>query len=171
MGGVKGHVLTPPASTRPGEQLSVNIAGLKLRVRLSQLCPTSQPASPDAVDIVPAPKPQEPGVQGTSQRAKRREGVATTCDSAEQGHEELAGIEFQTSFNTIDVRGKRAADALAIIEDELFDKASMGTVFVVHGVGTGALRMELHRFLKMEPMVRSFFLEPDSNGGCTVVKL
>jgi hypothetical protein len=48
-----------------------------------------------------------------------------------------SGPQFQTSSNTIDVRGKRADDALVIVEEKLYDKAAVGTVFVVHGVGTG----------------------------------
>jgi DNA mismatch repair protein MutS2 len=71
--------------------------------------------------------------------------------------------------NTIDVRGKRATIALMHIEQELSEKMAYGTVFIVHGVGTGALRREVHALLKRDPMVARFHLEENSNGGCTVV--
>ena len=55
------------------------------------------------------------------------------------------------------------------VEDELYTKASDGVVFIVHGIGTGALRTAVHTLLKKKAHVKSFHLEPDSRGGCTVV--
>jgi DNA mismatch repair protein MutS2 len=78
---------------------------------------------------------------------------------------------IQTSSNTIDLRGKRAATALMMLEAELTEKGSNGAVFVIHGVGTGALRREVHQYLKAEPCVARYALEESSNGGCTVVHL
>lgn len=78
-------------------------------------------------------------------------------------------VRVQVSANTIDVRGKRANPALMQVEQELTEKAAAGAVFIVHGVGTGALRSEIHRFLQTEPLVKHFELEANSNGGCTVV--
>lgn len=83
------------------------------------------------------------------------------------GYAEHAGV--QVSANTIDVRGKRANIALMHMEEELSSKSGSGVVYVVHGVGTGALRSEIHRFLRTEPLVKRFELEEQSNGGCTVV--
>jgi DNA mismatch repair protein MutS2 len=79
------------------------------------------------------------------------------------------GLEFQTSGNTIDVRGNRADEALARVDQELSEKARNGVVYIVHGVGTGALRNAVHNYLKKEQTVSRFELEEDSNGGCTVV--
>lgn len=45
---------------------------------------------------------------------------------------------FQTSFNTVDVRGCRADKALACVRDKIYDMSNTDSVFVVHGVGTGA---------------------------------
>lgn len=78
---------------------------------------------------------------------------------------------IQTSSNTIDLRGKRAATAMMLLEEQLTEKGSSGAVFVVHGVGTGALRREVHQYLKAESCVSQFTLEEGSNGGCTVVHL
>lgn len=44
-------------------------------------------------------------------------------------------------------------------------------MFVVHGVGTGKLRSEVHQFLRRNAQVAKFSLEKDSGGGCTVVYL
>lgn len=77
---------------------------------------------------------------------------------------------MQTSSNTIDVRGMRAATALMIVEEQLAEMNHLNTIFVVHGVGTGSLRTEIHSYLKRDKSVKKFFLEGDSNGGCTVVQ-
>lgn len=79
-------------------------------------------------------------------------------------------MAIQTLANTIDLRGMRAATAMMTVEEQLTEKAG-GVVFVIHGVGTGALRSELHAYLKAEPAVKRFELEENSNGGCTVVFL
>lgn len=42
LGGVKGVVKGAPRSARPGEQVPVDVAGLLVRVRLSQLRPAKQ---------------------------------------------------------------------------------------------------------------------------------
>jgi DNA mismatch repair protein MutS2 len=85
------------------------------------------------------------------------------------GNDEEQSFAFQTSANTVDLRGKRAATAMMMLEEQLTEKASDGVVFVVHGVGTGALWREVQSYLRAEPSVKRFELEERSNGGCTVV--
>ena len=80
-------------------------------------------------------------------------------------------MSIQTSSNTIDLRGKRAATALMLLAEQLTEMGSNDAVFVVHGVGTGALRREVHHYLKSEPAVERFEVEGASHGGCTVVHL
>lgn len=79
-------------------------------------------------------------------------------------------LVMQTSSNTIDVRGMRPSVALMTVEDELAELNHLNTVFVVHGVGTGSLRQEIHAYLKRDKSVKRFSLEENSNGGCTVVQ-
>lgn len=42
---------------------------------------------------------------------------------------------------------------------------------IVHGMGTGALRTAMHELLTGHPQVKSFELDPASNGGCTLAYL
>lgn len=88
---------------------------------------------------------------------------------AGQDSDDVEPVMMQTSANTIDLRGKRAALAMMLLEEQLTEKSSGGAVFVIHGVGTGALRLEVHQYLRTEPSVQRFALEENSNGGCTVV--
>ena len=112
----------------------------------------------------------------------------TDCVSA-SAKERSAGIPHVPVRNTsapgncgpgpgmrLDLRGMRAD--VAIMELERFlDKAIMdGRVHleILHGRGTGALRREVHAFLKRCPPVASFVVAPEDQGGdgvtCVVLK-
>lgn len=75
----------------------------------------------------------------------------------------------------VDLRGMRADVAISELSNFL-DKAilrSSTQVEVVHGRGTGALRKEVHRFLRSFPAVADFRLAPEDLGGdgMTIVDL
>ncbi len=75
----------------------------------------------------------------------------------------------------LDLRGMRADEAVSELAAFL-DKAllrGIGQVEVVHGRGTGALRREVHAFLKDFPTVATFVLAPEDRGGdgMTIVDL
>lgn len=76
---------------------------------------------------------------------------------------------------TLDVRGKRASEALTEVE-RFLDQAILAgfcELEIVHGRGTGALRREIHDFLKSARMVRRFSIAPEDRGGdgMTIVEL
>ena len=81
-----------------------------------------------------------------------------------------ATVNFKLDANTVDVRGKATDEALAQVEAAL-DSVAQSALFVVHGVGTGKLRSEVHQFLQHNAQVAKFSLEKESSGGCTVVHL
>ncbi len=67
----------------------------------------------------------------------------------------------------LDVRGKRADVAVADVE-KFLDKALLAGregVEIVHGRGTGALRKEIHAFLRTLVIVEHFALAPEDRGG------
>ena len=67
----------------------------------------------------------------------------------------------------MDLRGKRADQALSELSQYL-DRALLSGregVEIVHGRGTGALRKEVHAFLKTFPGIASFALAPEDQGG------
>ena len=70
----------------------------------------------------------------------------------------------------IDVRGMRAAEALDAVQD-LVDDALMvgvGSVTILHGKGTGALKEEIRRYLKTVPEVASAVDEHADRGGAGI---
>ena len=75
----------------------------------------------------------------------------------------------------LDIRGARAGEALVRV-DEFLDKAlrdGLGSVRIIHGKGTGALRRVVRELLEGHPLAKSFAGEaPDEGGdGVTVVEL
>lgn len=82
---------------------------------------------------------------------------------------------IQTSYNTIDLRGMRVDEALAVMDRDLdsMDRNSIGIVMVIHGHGTGALKQAVRDALKMNIYVRDFRAGDFGEGGdgVTVVKL
>lgn len=88
-----------------------------------------------------------------------------------------APFEFQrTSMsNTLDLRGYRVEEALDSLEFFL-DKASLANlapVYIIHGIGTGALRSAIQDFLSTSPYVAKYrFGEPSEGGdGVSVVDI
>lgn len=75
----------------------------------------------------------------------------------------------------IDLRGMRAADALAEVENFIDEAIMLGIpqVTILHGKGTGALKEEIRRYLRTVPVVESAGDEHEEFGGAgiTVVKL
>jgi len=83
---------------------------------------------------------------------------------------------IRTSDNTLDVRGLRADEAVALTEaflDQMYGAAE-SSVFIVHGVGSGALREAIHERLSHDTSyVAGFRLATQEEGGhqVTVVSL
>ena len=104
----------------------------------------------DAALLGPADAPQ--------QQAKPKSGVLVRT---------TAGSDPEMSLLRLDLRGKRADQALGELSQYL-DRALLSGregVEIVHGRGTGALRKEVHAFLKTFPGIASLALAPEDQGG------
>ncbi|OPY55726.1 MAG: Endonuclease MutS2 [Pelotomaculum sp. PtaU1.Bin035] len=94
------------------------------------------------------------------------------------GQSEAAGLALnkarEVSFE-LDLRGLYADDALLEVEKYLDDAylAGLPKVRLIHGKGTGSLRMAIHRYLNGHRRVKSFRLGEQGEGGfgVTVVDL
>lgn len=75
----------------------------------------------------------------------------------------------------IDVRGMRAAEALEMVQDFIDDAlmVGVGSVSILHGKGTGALKEEIRRYLRTVPGVEKAVDEHADRGGAgiTIVTL
>ena len=70
----------------------------------------------------------------------------------------------------IDVRGMRAADALDEVRNFIDDAlmVGVGTVSILHGKGTGALKEEIRRYLRTVPEIASAVDEHADRGGAGI---
>jgi DNA mismatch repair protein MutS2 len=96
-------------------------------------------------------------------------------DGLPLGPDEQLAHAFQTSSNTLDMRGMRVDEGLAAIERYL-DAASLrneSVIFLIHGHGTGAMKAAVRDYLRTSPYVDRY--QPGERGqggdGATVVAL
>ncbi|MDF5711209.1 MAG: endonuclease MutS2 [Nostoc sp. S4] len=73
---------------------------------------------------------------------------------------------IRTSKNTIDLRGKRVADAELILDKAISE--ATGPVWIIHGHGTGKLRQGVHAFLHQHPRVDRYEAAEQADGGSGV---
>ena len=101
------------------------------------------------------------GGSGKSNRAAMREARAAArsqqVPSRDPQRDEVPE-ETASRANAVDVRGKRADEALAEVEAFLDRSALQGadTVLIIHGHGTGALRRTVREYLATSPYVARF---------------
>ncbi|MEH2328435.1 endonuclease MutS2 [Nostoc sp.] len=74
--------------------------------------------------------------------------------------------EIRTSQNTIDLRGKRVADAEYILDKAISE--ATGPVWIIHGYGTGKLRQGVHAFLQHHSRVNNYEPAEQADGGSGV---
>jgi DNA mismatch repair protein MutS2 len=96
-------------------------------------------------------------------------GAAGTAIQNGPGSRDPSGLEvaLQTSDNTVDLRGLRSDDAIALAVTFL-DRSlneNRRVCFLVHGHGTGALKEAIRRELKSSPYVRFFRAGNPGEGG------
>ena len=98
-----------------------------------------------------------------SETARQRSGPAVSINIAARASAEL------------DIRGLETLEAESVVENYLdaASRAKLGTVTIIHGKGTGALRAAVHQLLKKSKQVKSFRLGRYGEGeaGVTVVEL
>ncbi|BAY71019.1 endonuclease MutS2 [Anabaena sp. FACHB-709] len=75
-------------------------------------------------------------------------------------------LAIRTSKNTVDLRGKRVADAEYILDKAISE--ATGPIWIIHGHGTGKLRQGVHTFLEQHPRVSRHEPAEQSDGGSGV---
>ena len=96
--------------------------------------------------------------------------------AAVSGTQQKPQHALRTSDNTLDVRGLRADEAVSLAEaflDRMYGAAEPNA-FIVHGVGSGALRTAIHGHLSRDASYVAAFREATQDEGgpqVTVVSL
>lgn len=72
--------------------------------------------------------------------------------------ENFIPLTIQTSYNTVDLRGKRADEALNLMNDslDLMTRSGIRCAVIIHGHGTGALKEAVRSALKFSSYVSAF---------------
>lgn len=146
----EGFKVKLEGQTTIGEVISIN--GAKAAVAFGQLT-TSVELS--RLTIVP---------HSEFKKQKRKSYTAPVSGSYDTGKQRL---DFKQQ---LDVRGMRATDALAAVEN-FVDEAIMlgfGQVSILHGKGTGALKQEIRQYLGSQPIVQSARDEHEEFGGAGI---
>ena len=110
-------------------------------------------------------------------RLRIHTGRLKIVDAPEPEETPVVGISLGPALPSadLDIRGFRADEALAALE-QFLDRAmrdGLGSVRIIHGKGTGALRQAVREHLERHPLARSFESEAPNRGGSgvTAVKL
>ena len=119
-------------------ELSVRFGQMKMRVALTDI----ESLQGEKVELPPKPKPIEPPPPAAPSPLIR------------------------TSSNTIDIRGSRVADAEQVLDQEIA-KADRA-LWIIHGHGTGKLRLGVHEYLRQHPHVSRFEPAEQNDGGTGV---
>lgn len=75
---------------------------------------------------------------------------------------------MQTSKNTVDLRGKRVEEASYHLEMAISASGPYSVLFVIHGMGTGAVKERALELLNNHPRIVKYEQESPMNYGCTV---
>lgn len=149
-GGWEGRIA---ALEKGGRRASLEAGGLRVTV--------------DVEDLVPAVGPAAPRVEG-----------APGSSAGSGGSSNAARLRLErarTVASSLDLRGARVDEALETLDRYLDDAAvaGLGSVTIIHGLGTGALRDAVRDAASGHPLVRS--ARPGERGeggdGATVVTL
>ena len=113
---------------------------------------------------------------GTSLNKGKKKGISKRVEEDLRSHEmdrvsgrkKGDGRMMRMDSNTIDVRGNDMDDALLMIRDFFASniRAGKGTVYVLHGHGTGGvLKKKVREALRLETIVKRYKAADDEDGG------
>ncbi|MEC4807300.1 MAG: endonuclease MutS2 [Jaaginema sp. PMC 1079.18] len=146
-----GEIVRIPRLNQTAEILEVSEDSNNLIARfgiMKMTLPVSDIESLDGQKVEPPPKAKTPASK-TPPPPKTRSNV-------------------RTSQNTLDIRGSRVANAEPEIEAAINNALASGTLWIIHGKGTGRLREGVQDFLQRHPQVERFELAPQNEGGSGV---
>lgn len=131
-----------------GAQLTVKYGGLKMKVKAKEVTQR----------VKPAPPPQ--------QQAKKPKAASTGKGGGGGG----GGVGVRFESNTLNLIGQRPGEIEAQLGRAVDRAMSVGSLWVIHGHGTGALKKRVRELLSDEPMVKRIADAPQNEGGagCTV---
>ncbi|MGL5062375.1 MAG: endonuclease MutS2 [Microcoleus sp.] len=149
--GQTAEVLSGPDAN---EELTVRFGIMKMTVKLAE------------IESLDGQKPET--------KAEKAKAVSQTAANVKAKTERSepekspAPIALRTDKNTIDLRGARVSDAEIEVDRALAKAVEYGSLWIIHGKGTGQLRRGIHEFLASHPQVARYELASQKEGGAGV---
>ncbi len=77
-----------------------------------------------------------------------------------------------SNIPTLDLHGEIRGSARILVDEFINDNLKLGKyeLAIIHGIGEGILKKEVHEMLRKHKNVEEFHLD-NFNSGCTIVKL
>ena len=84
----------------------------------------------------------------------------------------MMSLLYRSSMPELDLHGETRDSARVLVKEFINDNYKMKSyeIAIVHGIGTGILKKEVHKVLKNNKLVVEFGLDM-FNPGCTLVRL
>jgi DNA mismatch repair protein MutS2 len=149
--GQTAEVLSGPDAN---EELTVRFGIMKMTVKLAE------------IESLDGQKPETKAEKVKSQSQSTANVKAKSVESEQA--QAPAPIALRTDKNTIDLRGARVSDAEIEVDRALAKAVEYGSLWIIHGKGTGQLRRGIHEFLASHPQVARYELAGQKEGGAGV---
>lgn len=84
----------------------------------------------------------------------------------------MTSLLYSKNIPELDLHGEIRDSARVLVKEFINDNYKMRNyeIAIVHGIGTGILKKEVHKVLKENKLVQEFGLD-NFNSGCTLVRL
>ncbi|MCU0544198.1 MAG: endonuclease MutS2 [Oscillatoriaceae cyanobacterium Prado104] len=149
--GQTAEILSGPDAN---EELTVRFGIMKMTVKLAEI---------ESLDG------QKPETKAEKAKALAQSAANVKAKPAQSEPEKSpAPIALRTDKNTIDLRGARVADAEIEVDRALAKAVEYGSLWIIHGKGTGQLRRGIHEFLASHPQVARYEIASQKEGGAGV---
>lgn len=79
---------------------------------------------------------------------------------------------IRSNIPSLDLHGENRDSARVLVNEFIKDNCKLknNMIVIVHGIGTGILKKEVHSILKINKNVKKYYLD-NFNIGCTIVEL
>ena len=152
-----GERIRIPSFGQTAEVTQVNPTAQTVNVTLGLMkmtVPMAEIESLDGKKVEPPPKPEP------APKKVKAEPPATEAKPPP--------VLVRTEKNTLDCRGDRLERAESRLEKALNQALDAGVLWIIHGKGTGKLRQGVQEYLSHHPLVKSYALAPQNDGGAGV---
>ncbi|KAI4368167.1 hypothetical protein MLD38_016754 [Melastoma candidum] len=142
----------------PGDDDTILVQFGKVRVRINK---------GDATAITRSSGISNSGPSSSTRKDLRSKELPDLAE-VERSNLNPSGLVFQTSRNTVDLRGRRVEEAAIELNLAIASAGGGSVLFVIHGMGTGAVKERVLAILRDHPRVLKHEQESPTNYGCTI---